>query len=999
MYKITNSTLKSSVYSALAAQTREFRQRISFGEWRVSGASRNFAAEKTYEKGIIKLDISQQGNSDGSGLVMGCCCSSSCTAEFYNLDKTYNYHGKIMFVECGIKLSNDSFFYIPCGYYKIENPKTDDDWSTVTLTAYDDVDRMGEKWTSALTYPSTAYLVLKEITDKYGIELDIDIGVSTVLKSRTITESEALTLTSYTEREVCGFIAGLAGANARMSSVGALRIAWYTEQPSDYTVSIPAELQWQNGFKKTTEKAFAINSITSGIEDAVFTAGTGTGISFANPIITEAEITAIYEKYGGMSFQPCTCEWRGNPCLECGDIVTVTDRNNIEYNVFIANQNVDLTGGLSMLIECPGGDADISFDTVDERTRAALNRQYTTLQQAIAKTTNVFSSTTGGAFKVIDTNDDGIADAFRLTSTSDGELFDDTKVVLGNYEGIACSANGEKTFKTAITGDGIVGGAIIANSVTATQINLASVVNGIENSGLVFSRGTISGLDTELANIFAMANAANTAANSALDTAEVANTKAESAQTAVGEVSGNLSTLEEQIASYALGNKLTYISDTGIYTGSITAQQINVGWGGANYAADNTWSGNTNYFSIKTDSSTYLPKLSMSTSYTGGEVRLTLNTPFYVAKGASISASAIAKVIGSSASTSYVGIGIMYSSTPDGGFSLAAYSSTLNKSLSQEHEITVDYISKSSGYYKIDIWFNRCQSGSYATNITATQSVKGSMIVNGIIKSKDGLSYFDLDNSEFRTGTADYYTSISSGAISQYGKSSGKKIGSITPVASGQKYFYAMSYNSLDALGLSLGAESNGEHLAVVEIKTDLIKFFNNNNFYFNEGGIILPNTKALYGRNANSNTSYPLASITSGNKAQYGSSGNSGMNFMVGNGGYQFFSDGSVVGSLNDNGHFVCNGGIESGGNIFCGNDLFIPETGGLRVYTNGTAYTTVVKRNSTTSFLIGTTTAGLEIDYSSQRIWVWMGGSKVGTIYSSGIAKYGDDLLLDWR
>lgn len=582
MYYITDTTQRNSVYSALASRTREFRQRLSFGEWQVSGTSRSFAADITYEKGIIKLDISQQGNSDGSGLVMGCCCSSSCAAEFYNLDKTYNYDGKIMFVECGVKFpveityeaidggyyltsngklieatttyakvtnlipvfpndkfvytgrgeygaasvlwydsnknflsgeeyasgtdnhittvtveapenaayvrfqsfdydpeiifevskANDSFYYIPCGYYKVESPETDDDWRTVSLTAYDDIDRMGEKWTSSLTYPSTAYLVLKEITDKYGIELDFGSGISTILRNREITEAEALTLTSYTEREVCGFIAGLAGANARMNSIGSMRVAWYTEQPADYAVSIPANLQWQNGFKKTAESAFVINSVTSGIDDAVFTAGTGTGITFANPIITEAEITAIYEKYGGMRFQPCTCEWRGNPCLECGDIVTVTDRNSVEYTVYIANQDIDLTGGLSMSVTCPGGDADISFDTVDERTRAALNRQYTELQQAIIEATNAINGALGGYYEILDNDSDGNPDGWIIKETQDGS----SGIIRANKAGIGLSTDGGVNYQTAITFSGINANCINTGKVKAKYIETENLI-------------------------------------------------------------------------------------------------------------------------------------------------------------------------------------------------------------------------------------------------------------------------------------------------------------------------------------------------------------------------------------------------------------------------------------------------------------------------------------------------------------------------------------------
>lgn len=535
MYYITDTTQRSSVYSALASRTREFKQRLSFGEWQVSGTSRSFAADITYEKGIIKLDISQQGNSDGSGLVMGCCCSSSCTAEFYNLDKTYNYHEKIMFVECGIKLSDDSFFYIPCGYYKVDKPETDDDWRTVKVTAYDDVDRMCNKWNSALAYPSTAYLLLKEITDKYGIELELDSEVSAVLINRTVTEAEALTLTSYTEREVCGFIAGLAGANARMNTAGKMYVGWFSATPAD-DFTVPAKLQWQNGFKKTSESPFVINAITSGIDDAVFTAGTGTGITFANPIITEAEITAIYEKCGGMSFQPCTCEWRGNPCYECGDTVYVTDKNGVSYTVYIANQDIDLTGGLSMSATCPSGDAEISFDTVDERTRAALNRQYTALQQAIINATNAINGAVGGYYEILDSDNDGNPDGWNIKETEDGS----SGIIRANKAGIALSKNGGVTYRTAITYDGI----------NADCINTGKVkAEFIETDNLLVGMGNVDGLSKKL------------------DSIDKSVLGLENGASSLGET-------QQEIINICLTEDMTYINGGNIATGSILADSI-----------------------------------------------------------------------------------------------------------------------------------------------------------------------------------------------------------------------------------------------------------------------------------------------------------------------------------------------------------------------------------------------------------------------------------------
>lgn len=768
MYIISDSAQRNSVYSALASRTREFRQRLSFGEWYVSGLSREFVADKTYEKGIIKLDISQQGNSDGSGLVMGCCCSSSCTAEFYNLDKTYNYHEKIMFVECGIKLTDDSFFYIPCGYYKIENPKTDDDWRTVSVTAYDDVDRMSGKWTSALTYPSTAYLLLKEITDKYGVELSVSTDILSKLQKRTITETDALTLTSYTEREVCGFIAGLVGANARMNTIGKMYVGWFSAIPTD---DIPAKLQWQNGFRKTAESEFVVNSITSGINDAVFTAGTGTGITFANPIITEAEITAIYEKYGGMSFQPCTCEWRGNPCFECGDVVTVTDRNSVSYIVCIANQDIDLTGGLSMLIDCPGGDADISFDTVDERTRAALNKQKTDLQQAIIDATNKINGALGGYYEILDSDSDGNPDGWIIKETQDGS----NGIIRANKAGIGLSTDGGKIYRTAITYKGINADEITSGKVKAEFI---------ETEKLIIGTGNVDGLEAELESIIDSTYQAGVSANNASAKATLANANANEAKetaNATNLILGGLTALENGVTVIKGSTILTgsigaaqigagAITAEKIDAGAITAEKVNVGWQSGNCATG--WTSTPSGYVTVTSDSSYgnNPKITMSSSYTSGNIDVN-GIPFYASAGDVLRFGG--RVYKKSSGSN--GIYLKYSSTSDGTYNVVSYQNTANDSMGSTIDIDKSYTVTQAGWYMITVAFNTQTSGAYVTNLYCYKDVKGEMIVNGRISSVDGETYFDLDSGEVAlkaTNTSGYSTKVASGDVTFYYKNS-----------------------------------------------------------------------------------------------------------------------------------------------------------------------------------------------------------------------------------
>lgn len=550
MYNISNTATKSAVEAALAAQTRVFKHRISFGSLSAAGV---FTAQKTIDEGIISLHISQQMNGNGSGLVMGCCCAACADAEFYNLDKTFVYEGKTLFVECGIQLEDGSFYYIPLGYYKTEKPESDDDYYTVKIKCYDAVNAMTGKWQSSLSFPSaTAYDILFETASKYGVGIVIGSSIMrTKLRNRYVTAEEAAILGQYTDREVIGILAGLVGCNARINTVGKLAVGWYSG-----SVSIPAELQWQNGFKKTQEAVFTISSVTSGSDDNVFTAGTGSGISFVNPIITEDEITAIYGEISDYEFQPCECEWRGNPCVEVGDKAVVTDRKGKTYSVYIAAQELDMTGGLSSTVSCPAGDAEVSFDTVDERTRSALNKQRTTLQEAIIAASNAINGALGGYLKIGDSDGDGNPDYMLITENANGEAVSGSATngyIMFNKAGIGLSVDGGKTYRTAITFSGINADCINTGKLSADLI---------DTSKLVISSGNVEGLESDLTTINNNVSVANSNASTAISTANAAATAANNAS--------------KTLTAWCYENNTTLIDGGKIYTGSIAANSIDV---------------------------------------------------------------------------------------------------------------------------------------------------------------------------------------------------------------------------------------------------------------------------------------------------------------------------------------------------------------------------------------------------------------------------------------
>lgn len=762
MYQISNSTTKQSVYTALASQTREFKHRLSFG----TGFGTKFTKQIDFDNGIKKIEISQVGNADSGGLVLGNCCSSSVKLEFYNTHKDYSYNGKTVYIECGIKLASGDFYYIPCGYYTCEKPETEDDWNTVKITAYDVVDRMTAKWNTNIKFPATANDLIDEIAEKYQVSAIASSAVLNKLNARTITEAEASMLTAYTEREVFGYLVGCVGANARANSVGKIQIYRY-ELGASPVFEVLSSMQWQNGFKKTSESEFVINSITSGIDNNVFTTGTGKGLTFANPLITEAEIADIYQLYRNTSFQPSECEWRGNPCVECGDVVWVTDKKGHSHRVLIAQQEISLTGGLSSKIKCPSGDASISFDTVNEQTRKALNKQYSELQQAIADATEKINGSQGGFFEILDSDGDGNPDGWLIKENEDGS----GGLIRANKAGIALSEDGGTTYRTAITYDGINADLITSGKVKAEFI---------ETDQLFVSKNNVDGLDTELQALLDAANEADekagnaqTTANSAISTASEANTNASNALSVANSANG-------KIANWASANNTTLIDGAKIYTGSITASQIasgaitaekidtgaitaekvNVGWQSGNCATG--WSSDKeSYITVTSDSSNNNnPKIAVSTSYTSGNIDVN-GIPFYASAGDVLRFGGTAY----KKSTGDNGIYLKYSSKSDEKYNVVSYQNTATNANGSTVVIDKSYTVTQAGWYMITVAFNKQASGAYVTNLYCYKDVKGEMIVNGKISSIDGKTYFDLDNNEMGCANGYYTSQYTSGKL------------------------------------------------------------------------------------------------------------------------------------------------------------------------------------------------------------------------------------------
>lgn len=464
MYKITNATRRAAVRAAYAGRTRHIINRITFGHYVTALGIRSFVSDKVVvTDGLLSLSVTQVLNGDEDATV-GSVGSSSYSATFNNPSPTYNYRDKIAFIESGVLLADGTYYYTPCGYFATEKPETDDDGKTLTVTGYDEIDKMGGKWTPSITVTDTTTLkdVVENIAGMHGLSVTyVDTAAQTALKNHVIGVATAAELTEQSERDVLGYCVGCAGMSARVNTVGKLYISWFFSPGSTYDYTVTADVQWENGFKKSAESAVKIEAVTAGEDEDVYTKGTGVPLSFANPLVTHAEIDAIYARYNGRTWYPSTCTWRGDPCVEVGDIITVKDKNNKSYTVYVAQQELDLSGGLQSTITSPNLDTtEMSFDSVSASVKLELSKVQNSMEAAIKAATDAINGANGGYYRILDLDKDGNPDGWECFAT------DGLRGVKCTYGGIGCTTDGGKTYTNAMTGAGINATAITTGIIT-----------------------------------------------------------------------------------------------------------------------------------------------------------------------------------------------------------------------------------------------------------------------------------------------------------------------------------------------------------------------------------------------------------------------------------------------------------------------------------------------------------------------------------------------------
>lgn len=304
------------------------------------------------------------------------------------------------------------------GEYRVS--ETSYDGSLITLTCLDNINNFNREYDSNLSYPTTAYEVVRDAC----IKCDVPFTMARFDNSDYVINEIPSDNQKLTYGQVIAYILQLSGLWGKCGHDGELLIGWYdmsqfdsqgynggtfstkttpysdgdtlnggnfTDYSSGDSVDGGTFTEARNYHNIYTQKDLNVATddvVITGVKVTVTSkedkkkdvnalAGKeGYVVSISdNPFISadKAQTVAnyIFKKIGGMRFRPLDATLLSNPLIESGDVALVTDRKQNTYSCFISNRT--FTVGSGTKISCDAENASRnSADKFSNETKAIV---------------------------------------------------------------------------------------------------------------------------------------------------------------------------------------------------------------------------------------------------------------------------------------------------------------------------------------------------------------------------------------------------------------------------------------------------------------------------------------------------------------------------------------------------------------------------------------------------------------------------------------------------
>lgn len=413
------------------------------------------------------------------------------------------------------------------GEYRVS--ETSYDGSLITLTCLDNINNFNREYDSNLSYPTTAYEVVRDAC----IKCDVPFTMARFDNSDYVINEIPSDNQKLTYGQVIAYILQLSGLWGKCGHDGELLIGWYdmsqfdsrgynggtfsttttpysdgdnvdggnfTDYSSGDSVDGGTFTEARNYHNVYTQKDLNVATddvVITGVkvtatskEDKAKDVNTLAGkegyvVSISdNPFIPadKAQTVAnyIFKKIGGMRFRPLDATLLSNPLIESGDVALVTDRKQNTYSCFISNRT--FTVGSGTKISCDAENASRnSADKFSNETKAVVQArkvaqaQLSVYDKQMQLLTQLMSQSLG-LFKTEQVQEDGSI-IYIMHNKADLNSSNIQWKMTAN--GLAVSNDYGKTWKAGVDKDGNA----VFNIMSAVGINFDWAYGGTINMG------------------------------------------------------------------------------------------------------------------------------------------------------------------------------------------------------------------------------------------------------------------------------------------------------------------------------------------------------------------------------------------------------------------------------------------------------------------------------------------------------------------------------------
>lgn len=413
------------------------------------------------------------------------------------------------------------------GEYRVS--ETSYDGSLITLTCLDNINNFNREYDSNLSYPTTAYEVVRDAC----IKCDVPFTMARFDNSDYMINEIPSDNQKLTYGQVIAYVLQLSGLWGKCGHDGELLIGWYdmsqfdsqgydggtfgtkttpysdgdnvdggnftdyssgdiadggtfTEARNYHNVYTQKDLNVATDDVVITGVKVIVTSKEDKAKDVNALAGKeGYVVSISdNPFISadKAQEVAnyIFKKIGGMRFRPLDATLLSTPLIESGDVALVTDRKQNTYSCFISNRT--FTVGSGTKISCDAENASRnSADKFSSETKAVVQArkvaqaQLSVYDKQMQLLTQLMSQSLG-LFKTEQVQEDGSI-IYIMHNKADLNSSNIQWKMTAN--GLAVSNDYGKTWKAGVDKDGNA----VFNIMSAVGINFDWAYGGTINMG------------------------------------------------------------------------------------------------------------------------------------------------------------------------------------------------------------------------------------------------------------------------------------------------------------------------------------------------------------------------------------------------------------------------------------------------------------------------------------------------------------------------------------